>query len=231
MLEIGRTPAEAAPGAPRTKLLLVDDHEVVRIGLRQLFDSQPDLQTCGEAATLAEAQSAIAMLEPHVVILDLTLEAETGLDLLRWLEHADFGTRVLVLSMYDESLYSDDAVALGARGYVMKDAPPAELLRAVRLVADGGVYLSDRLTQRVMRRVAAGREIGPAPADTLTAREQEVVALLSQALTTKEIATRMGTAIKTIDSHKRNICEKLGLDSAAALLRYAVVNGRQRRTS
>lgn len=231
MLEPGRSPDEAAGGALRTKLLLVDDHEVVRIGLRQLFDSQSDLLTCGEAATIAEAQNAIALLAPHVVILDLTLESESGLDLLRWLEREPHGTRVLVLSMYDESLYSDDAVALGARGYVMKDAPPAELLRAVRIVAGGGVYLSERLTQRVMRRVAAGRDGGPAPADTLTAREQEVVELLSQALTTREIAARMGTAIKTIDSHKRNICEKLGLDSAAALLRYAVVNSRQRRTS
>jgi DNA-binding CsgD family transcriptional regulator len=93
------------------------------------------------------------------------------------------------------------------------------------------VYLSERLTQRTMRRVAAGREIGRAPAEALTAREQEVVELLSQALTTNEIAARMGTAIKTVDSHKRNICDKLGLESAAALLRYAVVNGRQRRSS
>lgn len=226
-------PAGDSPGecAVRTRLLLVDDHEVVRIGLRQLFDSQPDLVTCGEAATLAEARNAIAQLDPQVVVLDLTLDTESGLDLLRWLDHQHHPVRVLVLSMYDESLYSDDAVSLGARGYVMKDAPPAELLRAVRLVAGGGVYLSERLTQRVMRRVAAGRDAGPTPADALTAREQEVVELLSRALTTKEIAARMGTAIKTIDSHKRNICEKLGLDSAAALLRYAVVNGRQRRSS
>lgn len=231
MSESPPAPEEAAAVAPRTPLLLVDDHEVVRIGLRQLFDSQPDMLVCGEAATLAAAQNAIAVLEPHVVILDLTLESESGLDLLRWLEREDHGARVLVLSMYDESLYSDDAIALGARGYVMKDAPPSELLRAVRLVAAGGVYLSERLTQRAMRRVAAGREIGRAPAEALTAREQEVVELLSQALTTNEIAARMGTAIKTVDSHKRNICDKLGLESAAALLRYAVVNGRQRRSS
>lgn len=231
MSESPPAPEEAAAVAPRTRLLLVDDHEVVRIGLRQLFDSQPDMLVCGEAATLAAAQNAIAVLEPHVVILDLTLESESGLDLLRWLEREDRGARVLVLSMYDESLYSDDAVALGARGYVMKDAPPSELLRAVRLVAAGGVYLSERLTQRTMRRVAAGREIGRAPAEALTAREQEVVELLSQALTTNEIAARMGTAIKTVDSHKRNICEKLGLESAAALLRYAIVNRRQRRSS
>lgn len=215
-------------GSRHTSLLLVDDHEVVRIGLRQLFDAQSDMRTCGEAASLAEARAAIARLEPDVVVLDLTLDTENGLDLLHWLDETGRAARVLVLSMFDESLYSDDALMLGARGYLMKDAPPDELLRAVRTVASGGVYLSERLTQRVMRRVASGRELGPAPADALTAREQEVVDLLGQALTTREIATRMCTAVKTIDSHKRNICEKLGLDSAAALLRYAVVNAPHR---
>lgn len=222
-----------SPGSPsessgRRRLLIVDDHEVVRIGLRQLFDAQPDLEVCGESETLAEARAAIPALGPDVVVLDLTLGEESGLDLLRWLQTAEYPARVLVLSMFDESLYSDDALALGARGYLMKDAPPEDLLKAVRTIGAGGVYLSDRLAQRVMRRVASGRELGPAPADTLTAREHEVVELLGQALTTREIAERMGTAVKTIDSHKRNICEKLGLDSAAALLRYAVVNARAR---
>jgi len=217
-------PGNACTLPGRTTLLLVDDHEVVRIGLRQLFDAHPDLRTCGEAATLAEARAAIRQLEPDVVVLDLTLDSENGLDLLRWLETVPFSPRVLVLSMFDESLYSDDAIALGARGYLMKDAPPHELLRAVRAVAAGGVYLSERLAQRAMQRVVAGREAGPASTDALTAREQEVVELLGQALTTREIAARMGTALKTIDSHKRNICQKLGLASADALLRYAVVN-------
>ena len=212
----------------RRRILVVDDHEVVRIGLRQLFDAQPDLHVCGEAETLAEAEAAIPALAPDVVILDLTLGEESGLELLRWLGGTDHPARVLVLSMFDESLYSDDALALGARGYLMKDAPPEELLKAVRTIAAGGVHLSERLAQRVMRRVAAGRELTPSPGDALTGREQEVVDLLGQALTTREIAERMGTAIKTIDSHKRNICEKLGLDSAAALLRYAVVNNGSR---
>jgi DNA-binding NarL/FixJ family response regulator len=219
---------DVVTGVRRTQVLLVDDHEVVRIGLRQLFDAQSDMRICGDAATLGEARTAIEMLNPDVVVLDLTLGEESGLSLLRWLEGTDHACRVLVLSMFDESLYSDDALALGARGYLMKDAPPDELLRAVRIVAGGGVYLSDRLAQRAMRRVASGREVGPSPGDALTQREQEVVDLLGQALTTREIAARMGTAVKTIDSHKRNICEKLGLDSAAALLRYAVVNARQR---
>jgi DNA-binding NarL/FixJ family response regulator len=133
--------------------------------------------------------------------------------------------RVLVLSMFDEALYADDALALGARGYMMKDAPPADLVKAIRTVASGGVYLSDRLSQRVMRRMAAGRESRPRAQEMLTTREQEVIDLLGSALSTREIAARLGTAVKTVDSHKRNICEKLGLDSAAALLRYAVVNG------
>jgi DNA-binding NarL/FixJ family response regulator len=229
MFEGLRLPREnSAADSRRIGVLLVDDHEVVRIGLGQLFDAQSDIRVCGDAANLAEARTAIGALQPDVVVLDLTLGEETGLDLLRWLDGTDHPARVLVLSMFDESLYSDDALALGARGYLMKDAPPDELLRAVRVVAAGGVYLSDRLAQRAMRRVASGRDAGPAAGDALTGREQEVVALLGQALTTREIAARLGTAVKTVDSHKRNICEKLGLDSAAALLRYAVVNAKQR---
>ena len=214
-------------GGP-VRILLVDDHEVVRIGLRQLIDAHDDLRVCGEATSVAEARTAIDLLKPDVVLLDLTLGEESGFDLLRSLDQLSYTPRVLVLSMFDESLYADDALALGARGYTMKDVPPEDLIRAVRTIAAGGVFLSDRLAQRVMRRVAAGREQGPAAQEALTPREQEVIELLGEALTTREIAARMGTAVKTVDSHKRNICEKLGLESAAELLRYAVVNARQR---
>ena len=220
-----RRPAGRA-GAVR--ILLVDDHEVVRIGLKQLIDSHPDLKVCGEATTVAEARTAIDALRPDVVLLDLTLGEESGFDLLRALDQLSYTPRVLVLSMFDESLYADDALALGARGYTMKDVPPEDLIRAIRTVAGGGVYLSDRLSQRVMRRLAAGGEHGPAAQEALTPREHEVIELLGEALTTREIAARMGTAVKTVDSHKRNICEKLGLESAAELLRYAVINARQR---
>lgn len=215
----------AAPhaGTLRVSVLIVDDHEVVRIGLRQMIETHTDLEVCGEATNLAEARAAIELMKPDLVLLDLTLGEESGLDLLR---SVDAMPRVLVLSMFDEALYADDALALGARGYTMKDAPPGDLIKAIRTVATGGVYLSDRLAQRVMRRIAAGREPGPRAHEMLTTREQEVIELLGGALTTREIAARMGTAVKTIDSHKRNICEKLGLDSAASLLRYAVVNSR-----
>jgi DNA-binding NarL/FixJ family response regulator len=214
-------------GGP-VRILLVDDHEVVRIGLRQLIDSHTDLKVCGEGTSVEEARAAINVLRPDVVLLDLTLGEESGFDLLRSLEELSYTPRVLVLSMFDESLYADDALALGARGYTMKDVPPEDLIRAVRTVASGGVYLSDKLSQRVMRRVAAGREQGPAAHEALTPREQQVIELLGEACTTREIAAQMGTAVKTVDSHKRNICEKLGLESAAELLRYAVINARQR---
>ncbi len=214
-------------GGP-VRILLVDDHEVVRIGLRQLIDSHSDLKVCGEATTVAEARAAIGVLHPDVVLLDITLGEESGFDLLRSIDELSYPPRVLVLSMFDESLYADDALALGARGYTMKDVPPEDLIKAIRAVAAGSVYLSDRLAQRVMRRVAAGREQGPAAHEALTPREHEVIELLGEALTTREIAARMGTAVKTVDSHKRNICEKLGLESAAELLRYAVINARQR---
>ena len=208
------------------KVLLVDDHEVVRIGLRELIGSHPDLHLCGEAANLTEARIAITELQPDVVLLDLTLGEESGLSLLRTLDDFQNPPRVLVLSMFDESLYSDDALSLGARGYVMKDTPADELVQAIRTVAAGRIYLSEQLSQRIMRRVASGRDQTNSAQESLTAREQEVIALLGEALTTREIAARMGTAVKTVDSHKRNICEKLGLGSAAALLRYAVINAR-----
>jgi len=197
----------------RLSVLLVDDHEVVRIGLRGLLMAQSDMTVCGEASTVAEARAAIEALKPDVVLLDLTLGDESGFSLLRSLGKDRRWPPILVLSMFDEALYSDDALALGAAGYMMKDAPPEELTRAIRTVAGGGVYLSERLSQRVVRRI-------------VSAGEQEVLELLGMALTTREIAARMGTAVKTVDSHKRNLCEKLGLDSAAALLRYAVVNAR-----
>ena len=222
---------DGTPGAGRggpVRILVVDDHELVRLGLRQLIDSHIDLKVCGEAASVAEARTAIGALKPDVVLLDLTLGEESGFDLLRSLEDLSYTPRVLVLSMFDESLYADDALALGARGYTMKDVPPEDLIRAIRTVAGGGVYLSDKLSQRVMRRVAAGREQGPAAHEALTPREQEVIQMLGEALTTREIAARLGTAVKTVDSHKRNICEKLGLESAAELLRYAVINTHQR---
>ncbi len=218
---------EPASGVERvTTVLLVDDHEVVRIGSRQLIDSHPDLHVCGEATTIAEARSAISLLKPDVVLLDITLGEDDGLELIRAIEQLPHVPRVLVLSMLDETLYADDALALGARGYTMKDAPPDDLIHAIRVVAAGGVYLSERLTARALRRIVSGRQPGPRTLEALTAREQEVVDLLGTALSTREIALRLGTAIKTIDSHKRNICEKLGLESAAALLRYAVISAR-----
>ena len=207
-------------------VLLVDDHDVVRIGSRQLIDSHADLQVCGEATTLAEARAAIELLKPDAVLLDVTLGDENGLELISAVDSMPHVPRVLVLSMFDETLYADDALALGARGYTMKDAPPEELVEAIRVVARGGIYLSGSLTERAMRRPAGGRDAGPRTHEPLTAREQEVVDLLGSALSTREIATRLGTAVKTIDSHKRNICEKLCLDSAAALLRYAVLSRR-----
>ena len=223
----GVEPADLPAAADRiVTVLLVDDHEVVRIGSRQLIDSHADLTVCGEATNLAEARSAIELLKPDVVLLDVTLGDENGLELVRALDTLNHVPRVLVLSMFDEALYSDDALALGASGYMMKDAPPDELTRAIRSVADGGVYLSERLSQRVVRRMVSAGEQSATIHAMLTAREQEVLELLGMALTTREIAARMGTAVKTVDSHKRNLCEKLGLDSAAALLRYAVVNAR-----
>ena len=218
----------------RARVLLVDDHSLVRSGLRELIDAQPDLRTCAEAANLAEAQLAIVNVEPDVIVLDLTLGREDGRDLLRWLALRHGAAPTLVLSMLEEALYASDVLALGARGYLSKSCPPDSIIRGIRSVLAGKVALSDLATERLVKRLAKGRDQrGAAPAgpggltadtDRLTPREREVLTLIGHAYSTREIAEALGCAVKTVDSHKRAICEKLGLESTDVLLRYAITH-------
>lgn len=212
------------------RVLLVDDHAVVRSGLRELIDAQPDLLTCAEAATVAEARLAVETLAPDVVVLDLTLGRDDGRDLLKWLSIRKPAPPVLVLSMLEETLHATDVLALGARGYLSKSAPPDAIVRALRVVLAGQIALSHSAAERLVKRLARSRDHrgalppGGADLDCLTVRERVVLGLLGTALSTREIAESLGCATKTIDSHKRAICEKLGLDSTDALLRYAIVH-------
>lgn len=215
----------------RTRVLLVDDHALVRGGMRELIDAQPDLRTCAEAATLAEAQRAVVSQQPDVVVLDLTLGKEDGRDFLKWLALRENPPPTLVLSMLEEALYAADVLALGAKGYLTKSSPPEAIIRGIRSVLAGRVALSDQATERLVKRLAKGRDPrgGPAgavgsDAERLTPREREVLALIGNAYSTREIAAQLGCAVKTVDSHKRAICEKLGLGTTDVLLRYAIAH-------
>jgi len=211
----------AATTSP-VRVLVVDDHPIVRVGIRQMVAAEPDLSVCGEAAT-AEAALALARgTRPDLAIVDLSLGASSGLQLIRELHDVDPALRVLVLSMHDESLFAERALRAGARGYIMKREAIDGLIGAVREVLAGRVFLSPALSQQVLERIGrngadlAGRLGG------LTDRELEVFELIGRGLTTSAIAGRLEVSVKTVETYRSNIKTKLDLKDANDLIRYAV---------
>jgi len=206
----------------RTTLLLVDDHPVVREGLNFLLAGQPDFLVLGEAGDGPEALEAVERLHPEVVVLDLTLGGQEAVPLIAELRRRDPGIRILVLSMHDELLYAERLLALGANGYVMKQEAPEEFLKALRRVASGDVHVSEAVSERLIARARSGRSPATGPLAALTSRERDVIRLLARGLGTQEIARALDMSPKTVDSHRRNVREKLGLTTARDLVRYAV---------
>ncbi|MBE3070212.1 MAG: response regulator transcription factor [Planctomycetes bacterium] len=212
-------PAAAAPA----RVLVVDDHPVVRQGLALLINHEPDLAVCGEAATAAEALKAIADTRPDVAIVDLSLKGASGLDLIKDIKVRHPGLPVLVLSMSDENVYAERALRAGARGYMMKEEATEKVLTALRRVLAGAVYLSDAMASRLLSQFVAGDAPGGgSPVDRLSDRELEVFRLIGQGLGTGEIAHRLHLSPKTIETHRAHIKVKLGLDSGTDLLRQAI---------
>lgn len=212
-----------ADTARRPRILVVDDHPLMREGLFQLLSGEPDFQLCGEADSAAAALAAVERLAPDVVVLDLTLGNDDGLEVVRAL-HAKYPqVRILVLSMHDEMLYAERLLGLGAHGYVMKQESPEVFLGALRKVATGEHFVSAAVGSRLFGKLARLREPANARSgDRLTEREHDVLREVAKGLGTQEIATALGMSAKTVDSHRRNIREKLGLASAGDLVRYAV---------
>lgn len=212
-----------ADTARRPRILVVDDHPLMREGLFQLLSGEPDFQLCGEADSAAAALAAVERLTPDVVVLDLTLGNDDGLEVVRSLHAQHPAVRILVLSMHDEMLYAERLLALGAHGYVMKQESPEVFLGALRKVAAGDHFVSAAVGSRLFGKLARLREPGAVRGgDRLTDREHDVLREVAKGLGTQEIAVALGMSAKTVDSHRRNIREKLGLESAGDLVRYAV---------
>jgi DNA-binding NarL/FixJ family response regulator len=205
----------------KPRILLVDDHPLMREGLRQLLETEPGVEVCGEAETLDDALAAVERLQPDVVVLDLTLGADDGVELVRVVRQRFPKVRILVLSMHEESLYAERLLTLGAHGYVMKHESATTFLQALRKIIAGEIYVSPSLGNRLYGKLARNRD-APRPGGGLTAREREVLVAISQGKGTQEIANMLSMSAKTVDSHRRNIREKLGLASATDLVRYAV---------
>jgi DNA-binding NarL/FixJ family response regulator len=222
----GEGPAGAAPARVRPlRIVIVDDHPILRKGLAQLINGEPDLAVCGESADPEGALAVIGAEAPDVAVVDLSLGTGNGLDLVKALAASHPAVRVLVLSMRDELLYAEGALRAGARGYIMKQEATRDLLAAIRQVASGRSYVSERVSERIHSGIQ-GRGMdaaGVLPMDRLTAREREVFELVGRGIGPRDIARRLDMALKTVESHIAHIKEKLGLTSGRELVRLAVI--------
>jgi len=206
-----------------TAVVVVDDHPVVRDGLAYLLGEQPDFEVVGEAEDPDSALEVIGETLPGVVVLDLSLRGRDAIPLIGEMRERWPDLRILVLSMHDEDLYAERLLALGAHGYVMKQENPGEFLRALRRVAAGEIHVSQAINERLLSRVRPGAPRGAGVvAASLTDRERDVLQLVARGLGTREISGRLGMSPKTVDTHRRNIREKLGLATTRDLVRYAV---------
>jgi DNA-binding NarL/FixJ family response regulator len=234
----------ARPGKPgeratsergRTPILVVDDHPLIRQGLRELIKQEPDIEVCGEAASVAEALQRLKEVKPALVIIDLSLGHGHGLELIKQIRARYPAVRMLVLTMHDAALYAERAMQAGASGFVNKQEPAQKVLDAIRRVLAGGVYLSDRFADRILGRLVGGRSaaehLAQSPLERLSDREVEVLALLGRGMTVKEIAAHLHLSTKTIDAHRDHLKKKLGLKSSSELLRYAVTVAMERPSS
>jgi len=213
----------AAPAVSRKKILLVDDHPLMRRGQADLLGREPDLVVCGEAGTAREAMAAIAKLSPDLVLTDMALPDKDGLELIKDIQALHPGLPVLAMSMQDESLYAARVLRAGGRGYIMKAEGPERLAIAIRDVLNGQVVLSARMAAKMLEAmVGPAGKTGDAPETRLSDRELEVLRLFGEGWSTEEIATRLHLSPKTVDVHRANIKEKLSLKTTPEFQRHAI---------
>ena len=206
-----------------TRVLLVDDHAVVRAGLRRVLEAEPDIEVVGEAGTARDAVLEARATKPDVILLDVVMPGESGVDILPTLLKEAPGAKVLRLSMQDDPRYVREAFAAGASGYVLKEAADSEVVGAAREVAAGGRYLHPALGARL---ISAEEEARAAmEADPLSDREREVLRLLALGHTNQEIATMLYISVRTAETHRAHIMQKLRLKTRAELVRYALAHG------
>lgn len=210
------------PDKKASKVLLVDDHPIVRQGLAQLLEQSDDLSVCGEASSAKTALEAIESLRPDIVIVDILLKGENGIELIKKIKSQFGKLPVLVMSMYDESLYAERALRAGARGYIMKEEATDKMLTAIRKIMQGEIYLSEGMVSRILHRLADGKgEVGT-PLDRLSDRELQVFQLIGEGLGTRQIAEQLNVSVKTIESYRAHIKDKLELGNSTEVVRQAV---------
>ncbi len=206
----------------KIRILLADDHAVVRHGFRMILDAQEDLEVVGEVSNGREAVAAAAELQPDVVVMDVTMPELNGIEATRRIAEVSPRTRVLALSMHKDAVYVREILRAGARGYLLKDSAEGDFLSAVRAVARGEGYLTPAISDAVLTDY---RKHVTNPLDLLTSREREVLQWIAEGKTNKDIATALKLSVYTVEAHRGKIMEKLNLHSSGELVRFAVRNG------
>ena len=222
----------------QTTVLLADDHRIVREGLRRLLESREDISVVGEATNGEEAVRLVEDKRPDVVIMDISMPRLSGIDATRRIcrngaaaAEADSEggesrrTRVLILSMHESQTYVEEVLRAGASGYVLKDSPPSDLFAAIDAVRSGDSYLSPSVTQRVVNAIARPGDRPSLAVSSLTERERQVLELIAEGLSSKEIAAKLGVSLKTIESHRANLMDKLDIHKVSGLVRFAIRAG------
>jgi DNA-binding NarL/FixJ family response regulator len=215
-------PKQSQPRDKRTRILLVDDHAVVRYGLAQLINRESDLVVCGEEEDAGKALGAIETLKPDLVIADISLKESSGLELMRNIKAQHPKLPVLVVSTHDENIYAEIAFRAGALGYLMKGEGLEKTVVAIRRVLGGAIYVSDALAAKMLEQQVRGqRDVHQSPVESLSDRELEVFQLIGQWKKTKEIAQELHLSIKTVEYYREQIKRKLNVKNAPELTHYA----------
>jgi DNA-binding NarL/FixJ family response regulator len=204
------------------RVLIVDDHPIVRRGLADLIDHQTDLEVCGEAADVGEALQIAEATHPDVIVVDLALKSGHGIELVEQIKARHDGIKMLVSSMHDEMLFAERTLRAGAMGYIAKQEPTENLLEAIHQVLRGEIYLSPRMSSRLLHHVVGGKALEEDPIASLSNRELEVFEMIGQGLTIQQIAAKLQLSPKTIETHREKIKGKLNLKNSAELGRRAV---------
>jgi len=208
----------------KRKVFVVDDHPIVRSGLALLINREPDLVVCGDAEEMHAALEAIGVLRPDVLVIDLSLNGPDGLDLVKRVREIEPVLPVLILSIHDESIYAERALRAGANGYIMKQEATDRVLTALRRILNREIYVSDRIANKMLQRVACGNGASSAhsPLDTLSERELEVLRLIGDGLGTRQMAEQLRLSIKTVESYQSHLKDKLALKNSRELVQYAI---------
>lgn len=206
-----------------TRIYIVDDHPLVRQGLSQIVASEADMEICGEAEDSPAAIRGVGEANPDAIIVDISLKGANGLELIKNLKAIHEDIPILVFSMHDETIYAQRALRAGAKAYVMKKESPSKVVDAIRKIIQGEIYVSPSVADQVLHQIVNGPgNVSTSPVDRLTDRELEVVQLIGRGLSSREVAESLHLSVKTIESHRAHVKEKLSLRNATELVQFSV---------